>query len=94
MGGTLAFPRRLRERRRTGKGQGSALKPAKGLCPLDPQQRRSLCNPSVGAVGREAHMYRGSRSDPRSERLPRSMPPPVQPLQVKGPRAVPLPGIR
>ena len=27
-------------------GQGSALKPAWGLCPQDPQQRRSLCNPS------------------------------------------------
>ena len=29
------------------KGQGSALKPVRGLCPLNPQQRRSLCNPSV-----------------------------------------------
>ena len=27
--------------------------PAKGLCPLNPQQRQRLCNPFVGEVGRE-----------------------------------------
>src|SRR5208282_5727917 len=28
-------------------GQGSALKPARGPCPLDPHQRRSLWDPSI-----------------------------------------------
>ena len=31
---------------------------AKGLCPLDPQQRRSLCNPSVVGPGAEPRSYR------------------------------------
>jgi hypothetical protein len=33
-----------------GEAQGSALKPARRLCLLDLQQRRSLCNPSVLVV--------------------------------------------
>src|SRR5208282_578702 len=34
-------------------GQGSALKPARGLCPLDPHQRRSLWDPSILFGARE-----------------------------------------
>ena len=33
------------------KAQGSALKPARWLCPRDPQQRRSLCNPKLKVLG-------------------------------------------
>src|SRR5271157_1813372 len=40
-------------------GQGFALKRARGLCPLDPQQRRSLCNPSNGVTGSKGYALGG-----------------------------------
>ena len=41
-----------------GSVQGSALKPARRLCLLDLQQRRSLCNPSVLPAWGEGHGHR------------------------------------
>ena len=70
-------------------GQGSALKPARGLCPLDPHQRRSLWNPSIGSGEREGgpgsawaagHHAGGRRCDGQPPR-PTPVPPPSHPIK-------------
>ncbi len=67
----------------------------RGLCPLNPQQRQSLCNPSIGAVGRGGGDVTRLRAGPAIAGPARSRvtsPPPVQPLPLKGPKGSALDG--
>jgi len=47
-------------------GQGAALKPARGRCPLDPRQRRGLWTPSILIEARQGGL--GQPGLPRSHR--------------------------